>query len=73
MVGAAALTACGGDSSEVSADQESDLNAITQVGRDMEAAFAQRDAERFCSFVDPGKEDFARHLRRLLTRIWKEG
>lgn len=26
-----------------------------------------------CSFVDPGKEDFAPHLRRLLTRIWKEG
>jgi Na+-transporting NADH:ubiquinone oxidoreductase subunit A len=25
-----------------------------------------------CSFVSPGKEDYARHLRRNLFEIWKE-
>ncbi len=26
-----------------------------------------------CSFVSPGKEDYGKHLRKLLTTIWKEG
>ena len=26
-----------------------------------------------CSFVSPGKEDYAPHLRRTLYEIWKEG
>lgn len=26
-----------------------------------------------CSFVSPGKEDYGKHLRELLTTIWKEG
>ena len=26
-----------------------------------------------CSFVSPGKEDYAPHLRRNLLEIWKEG
>jgi Na+-transporting NADH:ubiquinone oxidoreductase subunit A len=26
-----------------------------------------------CSFVSPGKEDYAPHLRRSLYEIWKEG
>jgi Na+-transporting NADH:ubiquinone oxidoreductase subunit A len=26
-----------------------------------------------CSFVSPGKEDYGKHLRRVLTTIWKEG